>query len=72
MMEFVISKGWSPSVASNIKRAYCFLEAPEDFSPFHLSVAFHIETNHLICCANRMTGFCVKYSPELQWVNTAT
>ena len=27
---------------------------------FHLSVAFNIETSHLICSANQMTGFYMK------------
>lgn len=69
MIELAISKEWLPSIASNSKQTCCFLE---DFSPFHPSVAFHAETNQVICCANRMTGFCVKYKPELQWVNMAT
>ena len=30
------------------------------FNPFQPSVAFHIETSHLICTANQMTGFYVK------------
>ena len=36
---------------------------------FQPSVAFHIATNHLICTANPMTGFYVKRSTELKWVN---
>ena len=30
------------------------------FNPFHPSVAFHIYTSHLICCANQMTCFYIK------------
>ena len=29
----------------------------ESFNLFQSSVAFHIETNHLICYANQLTGF---------------
>ena len=34
----------------------------------HFSVAFHIETGHLICSANQMTGFYMKRSAGLKWV----
>ena len=33
--------------------------------PFHPSVAFHIESSHLICWSNQMTGFYVKLT--LSW-----
>ena len=45
-------------------------------NPFQPSVVFHIETSHLICNANRMTGFymkcntglkCVKLKPSLNF-----
>ena len=39
-----------------------------DFTPFHFSIAFHIETSHLICKANQMTGFYMKYKTGLKWV----
>ena len=38
------------------------------FNPFQPSVAFHIETSHLICCANQMTGFYMKRNTGLKWV----
>ena len=34
------------------------------------SVAFHIEIIQLICCADQMTGFCMKRSTGLKWANT--
>ena len=36
---------------------------------FSLSVAFHIETSHLICIANQMTDFNMKCITGLKWVN---
>ena len=43
-----------------------FLTAPTDNSnPFQPIVAFHIETSHLICIANQMTGFYMKYNTGL-------
>ena len=38
------------------------------FNPFHPSVAFHIETSHLICTANQMTGFYIKRNTGLKWI----
>ena len=35
-------------------------------SPFQPSVAFHIETGNLICRANQMTGFYMKFNTELK------
>ena len=35
---------------------------------FQTSAAFHIETSHLICIANQMTGFYMKCNTELRWV----
>ena len=29
-------------------------------NPFQLRVTFHIETSHLICTSNQITGFCMK------------
>ena len=37
--------------------------------PFQPSVVFHIETSHLICNANQMTGFHMKCNTGLRWVN---
>ena len=39
------------------------------FNPFQPSVAFHIETSHLICSANQMTGFYMKFRTKLKWIN---
>ena len=38
-----------------------------EFIPFQSSIVFHIETGHLICTANWMTGFCMKYNTGLKW-----
>ena len=32
------------------------------------SATFHIETSHLICSANQMTGFYTKWNNGLTWV----
>ena len=36
------------------------------------SVPFHIETFHLICTANQITGFYMKYNPALKRVKWDT
>ena len=38
-------------------------------NPIQPSVAFHIETRHLICSANQMTGFYMRCNTGLKWVN---
>ena len=38
-------------------------------NPFQPSVAFWIETSHLICRAKQMTDFCMKRYTRLKWVN---
>ena len=42
---------------------------PGYINPFKHSVPFHIETSHLICKANQMTGFFMKCNAGLKWVN---
>ena len=37
---------------------------------FKTSVPFHLETSHLICNVNQMTGFYMKGNTGLKWVNT--
>ena len=50
-----------------------FLKKPKSFrcnyhiNPFQPSVAFHIETCHLICSANQMTGLYIKCNTGLKW-----
>ena len=39
------------------------------FNPAQSSVAFHIETSHLIYTANQVTGFYMKCNSGLKWVN---
>ena len=44
---------------------------PRTVNIFQPSIAFHIETSHLICSANQMTGFYMKCNTELKWVKSA-
>ena len=37
-------------------------------NPFQLSIAFHIETNHLFSRAKQITGFYMKSNAGLKWV----
>ena len=39
------------------------------FNPFQPSVAFHVETSYLFCCAKQVTGFYMKCSTGLTLVN---
>ena len=39
------------------------------FNPFQSSVLFHIETSDIFCIAKQMTGFYMKCSTRLKWVN---
>ena len=52
------------------------LEGGNSFSvspnPCQSSVAFHIDTSHLIYTAKQMTGFCMKGNSVLEWVNAFT
>ena len=41
-------------------------------NPFQPSVAFLVETRHLICNTNQVTGFCMKCNTGLKWVNICT
>ena len=43
-------------------------ERGDQINPFQPSVAFHIETSHLICIASKMTGFYIKCNTGLKWV----
>ena len=43
---------------------------PSIINHFHWSDVLNKETSHLICTANQMTGFYIKYNAELKWVNT--
>ena len=40
----------------------------KQFNPFQPSIAFHIETSHLFCRANQVTGFYIKHNTGLKWV----
>ena len=39
------------------------------FTHFSLLLRFQIETSHLICTANQLTGFYMKCNTGLKWVN---
>ena len=43
-------------------------ERGDQINPFQPSVAFHIETSHLICTASKMTSFYIKCNTGLKWV----
>ena len=48
----------------------CYKHDPgKYFNPSQPSVAFHIETSHLIYTANQMTGLYMKCNSGLKWVN---
>ena len=38
-------------------------------NPFDPNVTFHIETSHLICNPNQVTGFCKECNVGLKWIN---
>ena len=44
-------------------------ESEIKLNPFQPSVAFHIETSHLICSVKQMTGCYTKRKTGLKWVN---
>ena len=49
----------------------CSKHDPREYlNPSQPSAAFHIETSHLIYTANQMTGFYVKRTSGLKWVNS--
>ena len=43
-----------------------FLSRNRSINLLHPSVVFHIETSHLICCADQMTGFYMKCKTGLK------
>ena len=51
---------------ANIRSRYRFNIYYMSLNPLQLSVAFHIETNNLICIANQIKGFCMKRNIELK------
>ena len=42
----------------------------QQIKPFHPSLAFHIETSHLIFRANQITGLYMKWDPGLECVKS--
>ena len=48
---------------------FCGIETLSNIYLFQPSFAFHTETSHLFCSANKMTGFYMKSNSGLQWVN---
>ena len=45
------------------------LDFPAYSNPFQLNVTFYIETSHLICIANQMTGFYMECNAWMKRVN---
>ena len=41
-----------------------------EVNPFQPNVAFYIESSHLICSPNQMTGFYKKCNAGLKWVKS--
>ena len=39
---------------------------------FQSSLTFQIETSHLVCAANQMSGFYMKNKAGLKWVHVET
>ena len=54
-----------------VKQPMGFELAAYQFNPFQPSVEIHIETSHLICTTNQMTGFHMKWNTRLKWVENA-
>ena len=57
-----------------IKQDICFIEiyrVKRCFKPFQSSVAFHVETSHLIRTLIEMTGFRMECNAGLKWVKLA-
>ena len=50
-----------------LQSSFMITSALDSCNPFQPSVAFHIETNHLICTLNQMNGFYMKFNTELKW-----
>ena len=59
----------SASVPAFSSCCFCDSRLRSHFNPCHPSVVFHIETSHLICISNQMTGFYMKCNTERKWVN---
>ena len=66
---------WPPSVSSpekthpnrvNIHSHYRFNICTMNLNPFQSSVVFQIETSHLICIGNQITGFYIKCNIRLK------
>ena len=66
-----VRKCW---VLQKLLEAWKFWNKRASFSgltSFQLNVVFDIETSHLICFANKMTGFYIKCNSGLKWVQKA-
>ena len=64
---------WSNTIAENSLSVFDhFVGLLLKWLRFHLfqpSVAFHIETIHLICSGNQISGFYMKCNTGLKWIN---
>ena len=61
----------SSATVSLPKHGYTF-HGSNLINPFQPSVAFYIETSHLIFIANQIIGFCMKWNTRLKWVKART
>ena len=66
MLTYILLE-FTPSESGKLARVSSLI-----FNPLQPSVACHIETSHLVCTANQMTGFYMKCNTELNWVNQGT
>ena len=57
--------GWCPKCASVNEGVLCAFFCEKNYA-FQCSIAFHIETSHLICTANQMIGFYMKCNTDLK------
>ena len=62
-----MSNNYAPSFNRINFVVIVFYIAMPSFNPLYLSVAFDIETSHLISTAKKMTGFYMEHNNGLKW-----
>ena len=71
-MHISANKNYMPCLRRDSEKCVNFVKVPQSkkiVNPFQHSVAFYIETSHLICSVYQMTGFFMKCNTGLKWVN---
>ena len=64
---------WKIVFCKNSRESWsCRPTALDLLNQFHSSVAFHIETSHLICTVNQMSGWYMKCKIGLKWVKNGS